>query len=459
MLSEAIHSVADSANQVLLLIGGRRASGPRPRSTSSATAASGICTASSSPSCCSSSVGCSPSTRASTRSSTPSRSTSPQWAFGVLSSRSCSRASRSAPRSGRPTARAATARCSGSCAPATPELPVVLLEDAGALLGLVFALLGVTLAEVTGDGRWDGVGRSPSACCSSSSRSSCHRDARLLVGEAPCRRRSGDPGGAGGDAGRRPGHPPAHPPPRPDELLVAAKIAVGGTDTAVQVAEAIDAAEAGSARRSPSPATSSWNRTSTEERPTAGQGPLRCGYTGRRVTAPAPHRRAIEASCRPSPPRPSTSTQEPTHVQHPAPVTDFKVADLSLAEFGRNEIRLAEHEMPGLMALREEFGPSQPLAGARIAGSLHMTVQTAVLIETLVALGADVRWVVLQHLLHPGPRRRGRRRRPGRHRRRAARRAGLRLEGRDAAGVLVVHRADADLARRRRPEHDPRRRR
>src|ERR1700709_220363 len=72
---------------------------------------------------------------------------------------------------------------------------------------------------------------------------------------------------------------------------------------------------------------------------------------------------------------------------------DFAVADLGLAEFGRNEIRLAQHEMPGLMALREEFGAAQPLAGARIAGSLHMTVQTAVLIETLVALGADVRWV------------------------------------------------------------------
>ena len=71
---------------------------------------------------------------------------------------------------------------------------------------------------------------------------------------------------------------------------------------------------------------------------------------------------------------------------------DFKVADLSLAEFGRNEIRLAEHEMPGLMAMRAEFGTSQPLKGARITGSLHMTIQTAVLIETLVALGADVRW-------------------------------------------------------------------
>ncbi len=71
---------------------------------------------------------------------------------------------------------------------------------------------------------------------------------------------------------------------------------------------------------------------------------------------------------------------------------DFKVADLSLAEFGRAEIALAEHEMPGLMAMRERFGAAQPLAGARIAGSLHMTVQTAVLIETLTTLGADVRW-------------------------------------------------------------------
>ena len=72
---------------------------------------------------------------------------------------------------------------------------------------------------------------------------------------------------------------------------------------------------------------------------------------------------------------------------------DYKVADLSLAEFGRDEIRLAEHEMPGLMATRAEYGDSKPLKGARIMGSLHMTVQTAVLIETLVALGAEVRWV------------------------------------------------------------------
>ena len=70
----------------------------------------------------------------------------------------------------------------------------------------------------------------------------------------------------------------------------------------------------------------------------------------------------------------------------------YQVADLSLAAFGRKEIRLAEHEMPGLMAVRAEYAPGQPLHGARITGSLHMTVQTAVLIETLQALGATVRW-------------------------------------------------------------------
>src|SRR5438067_8925308 len=76
----------------------------------------------------------------------------------------------------------------------------------------------------------------------------------------------------------------------------------------------------------------------------------------------------------------------------PADFTDFKVADLALADWGRKEIRIAETEMPGLMAIREEFAQSRPLAGARIAGSLHMTIQTAVLIETLRALGAEVRW-------------------------------------------------------------------
>ncbi|HQT76209.1 MAG TPA: adenosylhomocysteinase, partial [Rhodopila sp.] len=71
---------------------------------------------------------------------------------------------------------------------------------------------------------------------------------------------------------------------------------------------------------------------------------------------------------------------------------DFKVKDLSLADWGRKEISMAEDEMPGLMAIREEYGNAQPLKGARIAGCLHMTIQTAVLIETLTALGATVRW-------------------------------------------------------------------
>jgi len=81
-----------------------------------------------------------------------------------------------------------------------------------------------------------------------------------------------------------------------------------------------------------------------------------------------------------------------SHGSHRLAPMDFRVADLTLAEFGRKEISLAEHEMPGLMAMRAQYGESKPLAGARIAGSLHMTVQTAVLIETLVALGAELRW-------------------------------------------------------------------
>ena len=72
---------------------------------------------------------------------------------------------------------------------------------------------------------------------------------------------------------------------------------------------------------------------------------------------------------------------------------DYYVADIKLADFGRKEISIAETEMPGLMAVREEYKGKQPLKGARVAGSLHMTIQTAVLIETLVALGAEVRWV------------------------------------------------------------------
>ena len=91
-----------------------------------------------------------------------------------------------------------------------------------------------------------------------------------------------------------------------------------------------------------------------------------------------------------------SATLEVTHqfdAARAAGRTPFKVRDLNLATLGRAEIRLAEHEMPGLMALRATYGASKPLKGARIMGSLHMTVQTAVLIETLSLLGADVRWV------------------------------------------------------------------
>ena len=137
----------------------------------------------------------------------------------------------------------------------------------------------------------------------------------------------------------------------------------------------------------------------------------------------------------------------------------FKVADLSLAEFGRKEIRLAEHEMPGLMALREEYadgaaaarGPDHRLAAHDDPDRrAHRDAGRA---RRAGPLGE------LQHLLHPGPRRRGGRGRAGRHPGRPQGHPGLRLEGRDPRGVLVVHRAGADLAGRGRPEHDPRRRR
>src|SRR5438046_6050437 len=85
------------------------------------------------------------------------------------------------------------------------------------------------------------------------------------------------------------------------------------------------------------------------------------------------------------------ATKTPTHERH-KPGQDYAIADISLADWGRKEIAIAEHEMPGLMAIRRKYAPNKPLKGARIAGSLHMTIQTAVLIETLQALGADIRW-------------------------------------------------------------------
>src|SRR6202020_2980606 len=85
---------------------------------------------------------------------------------------------------------------------------------------------------------------------------------------------------------------------------------------------------------------------------------------------------------------PTATLENPTQTNSP----DYKVADISLAEFGRREIDIAEQEMPGLMSIRNKYAASKPLAGVRVTGSLHMTIQTAVLIETMVALGAKVRW-------------------------------------------------------------------
>ena len=129
---------------------------------------------------------------------------------------------------------------------------------------------------------------------------------------------------------------------------------------------------------------------------------------------------------------------------------DFVVKDLGLADFGRKEIEIAETEMPGLMALREEFGASKPLKGARITGSLHMTIQTAVLIETLIELGARGALGIVQHFFDAGPCRGGDR---------GARHPGVRDQGRDARGLLGLCGADFRLGPRQHGQHDPRRRR
>ncbi len=120
----------------------------------------------------------------------------------------------------------------------------------------------------------------------------------------------------------------------------------------------------------------------------------------------------------------------PTTIDRTAAAPAYKVADLSLADWGRKEISIAEHEMPGLMSIRRKYAKDKPLAGVRITGSLHMTIQTAVLIETLVELGAKRALGKLQHFFHPGPCCRGNR---------GGRRSGVRLEGRVARRLLVVH--------------------
>ncbi len=138
----------------------------------------------------------------------------------------------------------------------------------------------------------------------------------------------------------------------------------------------------------------------------------------------------------------ATEKMHPYEAAKAAGREPFKVKNLAEAEFGRKEMRLAEQEMPGLMALRKQHGAKKPLAGARIMGSLHMTIQTAVLIETLVELGADVRWVscnIFSTQDHAAaavavgrPENGGTIAEPQGH-------AGVRVEGRDARRILVVH--------------------
>ena len=125
----------------------------------------------------------------------------------------------------------------------------------------------------------------------------------------------------------------------------------------------------------------------------------------------------------------------------------YKVTDMSLAEWGRKEIEISEHEMPGLMAIRRKYGPQKPLKGVRIMGSLHMTIQTAVLIETLVELGADVRWCSCNIFCDAGPCGGG------------IAEAGVPVfgvEGRNAARVLVVYGDGHVVPRREGPSVDRR---
>merc|ERR1712050_198782 len=129
-----------------------------------------------------------------------------------------------------------------------------------------------------------------------------------------------------------------------------------------------------------------------------------------------------------------------------AAMAESKVKDMGLAEFGRKELSLAEHEMPGLMATRAEFGPSKPSKGINISGSLHMTIQTGVLIETLHALGANVRWASCNIYSTQDE--------AAAAIAEAGTSAVFCVEGRNDGRVLVVHREDAHLGGHRRPRPD-----
>lgn len=330
-----------------------------------------------------------------------------------------------------------------------PELPVVLLEDAGALIGLVLALLGVGLTVLTGDGIWDGVGTLAIGLLLGTIAVVLALETKsLLIGESADRHSverirdallEGDT--ITGVIHLRTLHV------GPEELLVAAKIGVRREESAEQIARTIDEAEvrvraavpiaraiylepdiysAEKAAAGPDPEATPAGRD-TRSCPTRGDRTQRGRIPPVRPAVVRPRCRFVTSAkrrCRwrsirsdpgsreRGPPTDCAAQQGAAQVaalpsstpvrigprseEYPRMSSnttgDFKVADLSLAAFGRKEIQLAEHEMPGLMSIRKEFAASQPLAGARITGSLHMTVQTAVLIETLTALGAEVRW-------------------------------------------------------------------
>ena len=346
MLAESVHSVADSGNQVLLLIGGHRARREetdrhpfgyaRARYYYAFLVAVVLFTVG----------GLFAMTEAWHKYSHPEPITSWQWiplaVLGVgflLESLSFRIAIREAN-----LVRGSLGWVSFIRRSKSPELPVILLEDLAALVGLAFAACGVGLTLVTGDGRWDAAGTAAiglllvvvAVILGIETKS-------MLMGESASpedleRVRAALAQSNLGDVVHlRTMHL------GPDDLLVVAKVTLPGTTRLKDAAALVDEAEA-------------------------------------RIRADVPAARLIYLE--------TDVRRKGAHVTD----LDFIVLDLGLAAAGRHQIDLAEHEMPGLMALREEFAAAQPLAGARIAGSLHMTVQTAVLIETLAALGADIRW-------------------------------------------------------------------
>ena len=190
------------------------------------------------------------------------------------------------------------------------------------------------------------------------------------------------------------------------------------------------------------PTSSSCAPKSSRSRPMWSRSPARPPLCFRPVSASSsPEPQSVSHLTSYRSPHGRSRAETPPKTSNPSSRPSFRVKDLSLAEWGRKEIRLAEQEMPGLMAVREEYRGRKPLAGAKIRGSLHMTVQTAVLIETLVALGADVRWVscnIFSTQDHAAAavavgRNQDIRTSKGHPR--------LCVEGRDARGVLVVHRS------------------